>query len=203
VLSCVRGIALVSGNETRLTVPQNVVVSGNYVDRGTATGTEREGISLFGLLNNAASGIITGNIVKGFTAGNAIYVSQEDPLKTLVEGNSHPHKPWTNITMNTSLWTAHATYPPQYMVDGRTVYLRGFATSVTSSADDSVMATLPEICKPGRRTFVGASLGAHASAGRGTLSVHATTGELWMNYRNVGDFYSYPVESSYQRNYTG
>lgn len=204
VISCVRGIALVVGNETRLTVPVNCVVSGNFIDKGTSAGTEREGIGLFGLSGNLASAIITGNIVKGYTAANAMFLSVYiDPLKTLIEGNSHPHIPWTSLTMdNPTAWTAHATYPPQYMVDGRTVYLRGFATAA-SSVSDTRVSTLPSLCWPSRRTFAGSSHGSNTAAGTGTLTVHATTGELWMNYRTGADLYSYPLECSYQRNFTG
>lgn len=203
VVNCVRGIALVSGNETRLTVPNNCVVTGNYVDRGTATGTEREGISLFGLIANLATGVITGNIVRGYTAPNAIYTSQYDPLKTLVQGNSHPHVPWTNLTLdNTTFWTVNASFPPQYMVDGRTVFLRGFATSASSSQANNRIATLPAVAAPTRLTFAAASHGSNSAAGHGTLGIYET-GELWMLYKTSGDLYSYPIECSYQRNYTG
>ena len=202
VISCVRGIALVSGNETRVTVPTNIVVSGNFVDKGASTGTEREGISLFGLIDNLAWGVITGNIVKGYTAANSIYVSQVNILKTLVEGNSHPHIPWTTIVPDNSAWTAHGTYPPQYMVDGRTVFLRGFVTSTLSDTANTRIATLPLVTAPTRLTFAGATHGSNAAAGTGTLGVYES-GELWMLYRTGGDLYSYPLECSYQRNFTG
>lgn len=202
VVNCVRGIALVSGNETRLTVPTNCVVTGNFVDRGTATGTEREGISLFGLIANLASGVITGNIVKGFTAPNAIYTSQYDRLKTLVEGNSHPHVPWTALPLDNSAWTAHATYPPEYMVDGRTVYVRGFVTSTLTSTANTRIATLPLVAAPTRLTMPATSHGSNSASGVGTLGIYES-GEFWMLYRTLGDLYSYPLGCSYQRNYTG
>ena len=204
VISCVRGIALVVGNETRLTVPVNCVVSGNYVDKGTSAGTEREGISLFGLSGNLGHATITGNIVKGYSTANAMYLSQYiDPLKTLVEGNSHPMVPWTNLTMdNPAQWTADATFIPQYMVDGRTVFLRGFVKAVTSSTANSKISTLPAVARPTRLTFAGASHGSNTAAGTGTLGAY-DNGDLFMLYRTGADLYSYPIECSFQRNYTG
>lgn len=205
VEGCSRGIALVVGNTDRLTVPINCVVSGNLVNKGSFAGTEREAISLFGLTGNLANAVITGNKVVGYTAANAMYIDQyTDPLKTLVGGNSHPHVPWTTVTMdNTAQWTANASYPVQYMVDGTTVFLRGLPTSNSAPTGNTKIATLPPICKPSRLTFAGASHGSNSAAGLGTLGVYDNTGELWMLYKTTADAYSYPVECSYQRNFTG
>lgn len=202
VLSCVRGIALVVGNADRLTVPVRCIVANNFVDIGTATDTTREGISLFGLAGNLATATITGNRVRGYSAANSIYLSQYvDHTKTLIEGNSHPHIPWTDITLdNAASWTPDATYKPQYMVEGRQVYLRGFALSKSSSTANSKIGTLPPVASTDRLTFAGASHGSNSAAGTGTLGVYPN-GDLYMLYRTGADLYSYPLECSYQRNY--
>lgn len=201
VVNCVRGIALVVGNDNRLIVPVNCIVKGNYVDKGTAGGAEREGISLFGLSGNLADATIIGNTVRGYSASNALFFSQHvNHQKTLVEGNSHPHIPWTNLAMtNTAQWTSHASFPLQYMVEGRHVYLRGFATSVTSTQADTTITQLPDICKVDRSiVFAAASHGSNSAAGTGTLGI-TSAALLRMMYRTGADFYSYPIECSYIR----
>lgn len=206
VISCVRGIALVVGNETRLTVPVDCVVSGNFVDKGTSTGTEREGISLFGLSGNNASAVITGNIVKGYSPANAIWIDPvfANPLKTLVEGNSHPHVPWTNLTMdNPTNWTPNGSFVPQYMIDGRTVYFRGFATSASSSQANTKIGVMSHVAaRPTRLTFVNSAHGSNSAAGHIVVGCYET-GEVWALYKTSTDLYSYPIEGSFQRNYTG
>lgn len=196
-----RGIALVVGNETRLTVPINCVVQGNKIEKGSYSGSEREAISLFGLSGNLADATITGNIVRGYSAANSIWLSAYiNPAKTLIEGNSHPHIPWTNMTLdNTASWTVNASFPPQYMLEGRMVHLRGFATAASSSTVNTRIGTLPAVCAPDRLTFVAASHGSNSAAATGVIGVYPT-GEVWMLYRTTpGDLYSYPVEGSYQR----
>lgn len=203
--ACARGIALVVGNASRLTVPINCVVSGNVVNKGSLAVAEREAISLFGLAGNLAHAVITGNKVTGYSATNSMFieVATTDPLKTLVEGNSHPHVPWTTVTMdNTANWSANAQYPLQYMVDGRTVYLRGLSLSVVSTAVNAKITTLPAICKPNRLTFAGATLANNAAGSMGVLGIY-DTGELWMLYRRGADSYSYTMDCTFQRNFTG
>lgn len=208
VIGCVRGIALVVGNSTRVIVPNMCVVTGNFVDKAglnDSGGVEREGISLFGLSGNNADAVITGNTVVGYTSANAIVANTAfiNPLKTLVEGNSHPHVPWTTLTLdNTTVWDTNATYPPEYMVDGRQVYLRGLTLAKSSSTANSRIGTLPAICKPTRLEFAGVSKGSNSAAGTGSIGVYET-GEVWMLYRSTADLYSYTLGCSFERNFTG
>lgn len=206
VTSCGRGIALVSGNDTRLTVPEDCVVSGNFVDLGSATMTDREGISLFGLVGNLSSATITGNIVKGYQTGKHIYTTLYDPNKTLVEGNSHPHVDWTPITMsNTDQWVSHPDNPAEYKVDGRNVFFRGLINPVgAQSTANSLIGAVISVARPNNLSFPKTLKGAHSSSvTTGTLGVYSN-GEIWFLYRaGATDMYSYAIDCTFQRKYTG
>lgn len=202
VINCPRAIALVVGSETRVTSPINCIVEGNFVDRAGATysGAEREGISVYGLSDQLADAHIIGNTIRGYSSAKAMYLEFTDPLKTLVEGNSHPHVPWTDLVMtNTAQWNANATYPPQYMIDGRRVHLRGFVVPSTGTTTTTTITSLPAICKGDRAlTFVATSHGSNSAAGVGTILVNAS-GTMQMAYKTGTDLYSYPIEGSYMR----
>lgn len=203
VVGCARGIALVSGNETRLTVPLNCIVTGNYVDLGSASMTDREGIGLFGLLSNLASATITGNVVQGYEQGKAIYTGAFDHNKTLVEGNSHPHIDWTTVGTS-GVFGSNSSNPWQYMVDGRNVIFRGMATDITPTEGDSLMGNLPSVARPNNLTFPKNLRGASTTATTvGTLGVYSN-GEVKFLYRNnTTGSWSYAMDCVYQRRYSG
>lgn len=205
VTGCPRGIALVVGNPDRVVVPVDVIVADNFVDRegvNDNNGYEREGISLFGLSGNLAYGTITGNTIKGWTNSNLIYLSSVDHSKTMIANNSRPHVPWTDLPLdNTAAWAAHGTYPPQYMVDGRTVFLRGLITSKISATTNYRLATMPPVAAGDRNlTFAGVAKIAANSAASATVGVYSS-GEIWILYRSTADLSSYTIECSYTRNY--
>ncbi|WP_159619883.1 right-handed parallel beta-helix repeat-containing protein [Arthrobacter zhaoguopingii] len=207
VVNCPRAIALVVGNATRLTSPIDCLVQGNIVDRAGATynGNEREGISLYGLASNLADAHILGNTIRGYTA-QPIVLSGYAPLKTLVQGNSHPHLPWTDLTVS-SPWAANASFKPQYMVEGRMVYLRGMVQQTTGATGDSIVGTLPEVCRSDRNiVHYGTSHGAAITGGVATLSVGSPDGtinNLVIRSKTTTDTSSYPIDGSYSRAFAG
>lgn len=81
-----RGIALVQGNDTRVTCPMNVCVTGNVVN---ATGTrngQMEGICLYGITGGTmATGVISGNVVSNYST--PIYANHYDVNNTYIGGN--------------------------------------------------------------------------------------------------------------------
>lgn len=203
VRNCPRGIALVVGNNTRIGVPTNCIVHGNFIDKGTAN--DVSAISLWGnsALGLKSDAIITGNIIRGYSDSSAIYLNYYDILKTLIEGNSHPHIPWTDLAItNTTDWKGVTGYPMQYMVEGRHVYLRGFASPNSSARPpDSTITVMPVICRTNNsKTFVAVSHGSNSAAGFGTLTADIT-GELQMRYRTTSDAFAYPIEGSYMRQF--
>lgn len=199
VTGCNRGIALVVGNSSRVTVPNNNVVDGNYIELDDAV-LDREGICLFGLSGNLADATITNNIIHGYST-NPIYLDgYVEHKKTIIYGNTVPHRDWTPIVMNnTSVWTANSTYVPEYRVEGKEVFIRGMAVSMTTSVANSRIGAIPASFAPNTTTFMKASLGSNAAASSNVIAI-LSNGEVWSYYKRAGDMYSYPLEGSYIRN---
>lgn len=130
VANCKQGIALVLGKRTRVLPPQDVVVSGNYIDgNGIAGGY---GISLFG-----KSSTVKGS---GTFSGNRI-VNCAEPWKTDPEpaflswdhstwaGNTpefyNRNEDWQDFAVPAGGLSPYPAAPPQYRKVGRQVFLRG------------------------------------------------------------------------------
>lgn len=204
VESCLRGIALVTGNETRVTVPTNCVVTGNYVDLGTESDNTREGIGLWGISGTGATATITGNTVKGYPTPLRLFYYT--PAYTLIEGNSFPHQDWTDIPMdNPSVWGPHTLYPPQYMIDGRTVHIRGYITPQgTQTTAPTRIGTVPPVASPNVLTNYRQTRGANTVSTTSASIVTDVDGTMNMWYRTASnDFYSYPIDGTYARKYDG
>lgn len=205
VTGCPRGIALVVGNATRLTVPNNNIVDANIIIRDGAlwSGVEREGLCLYGLTGNLADANITNNIIQGYS-DKPLYIDFGTVAhdKTLVANNSFPHKKWASIVLNnTAQWTANPTFGPEYMVDGKRVYLRGMVSSQSTVTGSTKIGTIPVEFAPTERTFYTASAGSSSSASYGQIEIN-TLGEIWMQYRRVGDLYSYNLDGDFERTIT-
>lgn len=56
--------------------------------------------------------------------------------------------------------------------------------------------------RPTRLTFVNTAHGSNSAAGHIVVGCYET-GEVWALYKTSTDLYSYPIEGSFQRNYTG
>lgn len=189
--NCVRGVALVVGNSSRVTVPNNCTVTGNIID---GMGSTREGICLYGLPGNLADATVTGNSIRGHKT--PIYANQYDRALTRIGANSVPHVGWTNLTL-TNGWRANPTYLPQYMVDGEMVYLRGMVIPPVD-AFHPTFGALASAYAPSILTFSRYTKGSNPGAGDATIGV-ATTGSLSMYYSTIRDtVYSYPIEGQYR-----
>lgn len=149
ITACPRGIALVGGNDNRVAVPQDCVVSGNKVDFTGARSTPSNGILIVGNATMKGDAIITGNSVNGFSP-NIGYNDQIDFVKSFIGGNNVPFIDWTTMTTNVNDVEALTNeLKPQYKVDGHTVYLRGGAYKHGVDFKDSlVVTTLPPVCRP-------------------------------------------------------
>lgn len=197
ITGCRRSIALVTGNSTRLTAPQQCVVSGNVIDSSTARVTPDIGIFLAGATGLPASATITGNTITGYDSAQPIATTNWDRTNTFVGSNSRPHVPWTAITL--SGWTPNASFPPQYMVDGNTVTLRGGAIPPAGgiSGHPGIGTLTNAAAWPSTRTFYADTKGSNAAAGIGMLNVD-TDGTLRIDYGSTSDTFTYWLSGTYQ-----
>jgi hypothetical protein len=197
VRACRRGIALITGNTTRVTAPQQCVASGNVIDGAGARVTPDIGVFLAGAPGLAASAVITGNTIAGYDAAQPVSTVDWNRTDTCVANNSRPHVPWTNVTL-TGGWTKNASFPPQYMVDGDQVTFRGGAIPPAGGiSGNPVIGSLGNPAAwPATRTFYGTTKGSNSAAGIGVLNVD-TSGNLRVDYGSTADGYTYWLTSSY------
>lgn len=188
-----RGIALVAGNETRIGVPQECVVSGNTVDGSGARRSVRSGISVFGTSSNYADAVITGNSVTGYDT--SVWTSNVDREKTLISGNTVPWVGWTPIVLDGD-FIANTTHPPELCVDGRVVWMRG-GVIPTSSGRDFIGHVPSEYARPGHLTFLGYTHGSNPGAGGGMVGVWPD-GKIQLFYHTGSDHYTYFLFGSYR-----
>jgi parallel beta helix pectate lyase-like protein len=197
VTACRRGIALVTGNASRVSVPTGCTVTGNTIDGSGASVTPDIGLFLSGVSGSQASAVMSANTIMGYDAGDPISVDFWQRVDSFIGGNSRPLVPWTPITLAGG-WTKNPTFPPEYMVDGKLVRTRGAAIPpVGGIAGNPTIGALPDPAAwPGNRSFYATARGSRSTAGLGTLSVD-TNGQLTINYGNTSDQFSYWLEGSY------
>lgn len=192
--NCVRGIALVVGNESRNLVPLHITVTGNTLN---GVGSLREGISLFGKsgVSPGASAIISGNSITGYET--PIYVTAFGRTNSYIGGNSAPFIPWTNIDLANG-WQANSANPPQYKVDGHTTSLRGQAIPPIGVAKPAGIGTIPSAYAPSGYgiQMLGYAKGSDVAAGDFTLGVRSS-GVLTAFYPTGSDSFSYPISGSF------
>jgi hypothetical protein len=193
-----RGIALVTGNATRLFAPTNCLVSGNTVNAAGARVPLGYGVALAGIANKPASATVVGNQLIGFDAQTPILLNNWARGETYIGHNNRPLLPWTNIDMGAD-YTPDETYPPQYLVDGNTVHLRGGVIpgsgGVSARTD---IGNLPNAAAwPTVRTITGFTKGASPDAGSAQVAV-TPTGALQMLYGTGTDAFTYWLTGSYQ-----
>jgi hypothetical protein len=194
VTACPRGIALVGGNDTRVSVPQGCVVFGNHVDGRGARVTLREGILIGGIPNKPADAVITGNRVSGYAS--ALFADYYDRGLTFIGGNEPAFVPWTPMVLDGD-FDPHATYPPEYGVDGNTVHIRGGVTP-KSAAQRTVIGRLANPAAwPEELTFVGYAKGSNEAAGNGMVAAYPD-GVLRLVYTSGTDMWTYFLSGSYQ-----
>lgn len=200
VIGCPRSIAFVTGNDTRVTSPTRCVASGNTVNAAGSRLPAREGIFLGGIANVPADGTITGNHITGHSAafGGLSFI---DRAKTCIAGNSQPMIDWTAITMDGD-YTADATNPPQYRIDGNTVYLRGNVIPKSATQRTTIGHIPNGHAWPSITTWLGESHGLATTAGRGLVGVlggdSAHPGTLQMFVFTGTDTHGYPLSGTYQ-----
>lgn len=183
VTACPRGIALVTGNTSRVTAPQRCVVTGNRIDGSGMRKSAREAIHLGGIPGNIADAVITGNIVDN--NGTAFILDYYDRGKTYVGANSEPHIPWTTLPL-AGTFRSGALGIPQYMLDGSMVYLRGsiIRNSSGKTPDADITGALPSALRPSQWTLVAVtrmSVSASSSAATAHLVIN-DAGQLRLIY---------------------
>lgn len=192
VTACPRGIALVTGNSTRVASPTRCVVSGNNVDGAGSRQTVREGIWLGGIANVPADGVVTGNIVTNFD--KAFSTPYVDRGKTFVGGNNVPFVDWTLIDMDE--FTAHGTWPPEFMIDGNTVTVRGAGYPKTGTS--KIYGTIPNVfAAPSELSMVGAVKGSDPNGSVGMFAVHPDR-RVQLYYKNGTDTPAFFLSGSYE-----
>jgi hypothetical protein len=200
VTACRRSIALVTGSASRITAPTGCVVTGNAIDAAGCRVTADIGIFLAGISGTPASATITGNRIAGYdgTSQTPISTSNWDRANTFVGGNSRPHVPWTTVTLAGG-WTANTSFPPQYMVDGNTVTLRGGAIPPAGGISGHPgIGTLGNAAAwPATRDFYATTKGSSATAGIGVLNVDVD-GSFRVEYGSTSDTFTYWLTGSYQ-----
>jgi len=196
VLGCPRGIALVTGNASRVVAPTRCLVVGNTVDGADARRPLAFGVGLFGVSGTPASATIVGNQVLTYTAPWQYDYWARD--LTYWAANSKPHVGWRSIQLADD-YLANASYPAQYSVDGNTVFIRGgviprgggVATRTEIGSLDKAAAW------PSRLTFVRFAKGSSPSAGNAQVAV-TTGGDVRMLYGTGTDAYTYFIDGAYQ-----
>lgn len=189
-INCGRGIALVVGNNTRITSPTDCVVTGNLVD---GVDSLREGICLYGLSSAAADAIITGNKIKGHKI--PIMIDYYNRSLTYIGHNSVPHISWTPITMLNG-WKANTSYTPQYMVDGDIVFMRGMVIA-PAGVTNLTFGSISSAYAPNSLAFTRYTKGSNGLADTATIGV-SSTGTVAMYYSTINDGYSYPIDGQYR-----
>jgi parallel beta helix pectate lyase-like protein len=196
VLGCQHGIALVTGNATRIVAPTRCLVVGNTVDGAGARRPLGHGIGLDGIANTPASGTIVGNQILTYTVPYQLNYWARD--LTYVANNSKPHVGWRSITLGSD-YTANASYPAQYTVDGNTVTLRaGVIPKSGGVANRTDIGSLDKSAAwPTRLTFVRFAKGSNASGGNAQVAV-TPGGDVQMLYGVGTDTYTYFIDGTYQ-----
>lgn len=196
VLGCPRGIALVTGNVTRLVAPTRCLVVGNTVDGAGARRPLLYGIGLSGIAGTSASGTVVGNQVLTYPVPFQLDYWARD--LTYVAQNSKPHVGWRSITLGSD-YTVNAGYPAQYTVDGNTVTLRaGLIPKSGGVANRTDIGSLDKSAAwPSRLTFVRFAKGSNAGAGNAQVAV-TPGGDVQMLYGVGTDAYTYFIDGSYQ-----
>jgi hypothetical protein len=190
VVACPRGVALVVGNSSRVTVPRRCTVTGNSI---TATGMrqpQREGVYLGGLPGNGASATITGNRVDGYTRPFQ-WADYVDRAGTNVADNNHPMVPWSRLDMTGSAFTLNGSYPLEFMVDGDEGRMRGGVVRKAGNNGTLVGKLTSAHAFPSVVTWVAHVKGTNASADDATLTVYPD-GEVRLNYPSGTDGYTIP-----------
>lgn len=203
VLGCPTGVAFVTGNETRLGAPTNLLAQGNIINAAGSRRPPRYGVWLGGLSGKPADGTVGGNQISGYPS--AFGMDYVDRAKLLVGGNSVPVVPWKNITLNGD-FNANPAYTPRYMVDGNTVSIWGMV--VPKNSTRKIIGRLDStFAWPDKLTFLGESHGSGGgSAGRfqigvwGSDSTDYPPGTIQAFYADSPwpDAYSYPLSGSFQ-----
>lgn len=200
VSGCPRGIALVTGNSSRLFAPTNCVVTGNTVDGSGGTRPALAGVYLGGIAGSAASATVVGNQIVGYGTAPDFVTSYWARAETYIGANSAAHVPWTPIELGDD-FIANGTYTPMYMVDGNQGFVRGGVIpksgGVGGATPRTAIGRLPNAAAwPTSLVFLGLSKGSNKAAGNGQLAVNPS-GELLMLYGSGTDTYTYWLHGSY------
>jgi hypothetical protein len=193
VIDCVRGIAAVAGNTSRLVPPSRVSVVANRIDSRGLTDA-LHAVVLTGLQGKPADGLITGNQVVG--QEHWLRLEHVDRGRCEVAANSRPMVEWTDLDMTGADFFPNANYPPEIMADGGIAQWRGGVVPKSSGAE--LVGRLPHASLyPAGLTWVAYTRGTNAASGGGMLTVYPD-GTVRMLYRHGTDTYTRPLVGSWR-----
>lgn len=76
VRGCARGIAVVSGNESRRVAPQRCLVARNLIDAAGVRAAGLEAVAFRGIAGNPATGLVLGNTVRRYRRPFSIWQAE-------------------------------------------------------------------------------------------------------------------------------
>lgn len=198
VVGCPSGIALVTGNSSRLYAPTNCLVSGNTITAEGARRPLRAAVNLVGIAGKPASATIAANQLLGYDDQDPIFTSYWARGDTYIGGNNKAFVPWTPIEMGPD-YIPNSAYPPEYMVDGNTGCVRGGVIPRSGGvAARTDIGRLPHPAAwPTTLTVIGFAKGSKPGAGNAQVAV-TQSGELQMLYGVGTDAYTYWLTGTYQ-----
>lgn len=196
VLGCPRGIALVTGNESRVTQPQRCVVTGNRIDGTGMRLTAREGITLAGIPGGIADALITDNTIDN--NGAPFYLDYYDRGKTFIGSNSVPQVPWTNIPLTSNFVPGALGGSPQWSLDGNVVRLRGSIIRSNTGQNPFISNALPSAARPTINQYVGTMKVASNASTESSILLIQPSGQLQMVYETGTSTFNWILSGSYQ-----
>ena len=157
--NCYSGIAVLSGNTSRVVPPHDAVVVGNTIARAAAA-TGEAAIKFLGSQSTEArpaTGTISGNTITGYGTGKPpINVFNVDRSSFTCAGNSVPEVPWSPISLSGG-WR-DGTEVAEYSVDANTLRLRGIPTKTAATTGSlNTIGSVPAYHAPRVTRYLGSS----------------------------------------------
>lgn len=157
--NCYSGIAVLSGNTSRVVPPHDAVVVGNTIARATADSGEA-GIKFLGSQSTEArpaTGAISGNTITGYGGAKPpINVFNVDRSSFTCAGNSVPEVPWSPISLSEDWRNGIET--AEYSVDANVLQLRGIPTKAAATSGTlNTIGSVPAHYAPREPRYLGSS----------------------------------------------
>lgn len=145
VENCTVGIALVSGNSSRIVAIEDCVVANNTVAYGVGGAVGGTAVKLHGGRGNTmtpGTAVATGNTVTGFN--QTFQMWNMDRTRSNVVGNNRAEVEWTLLPLRDPVWSP-GPEPLEYKVDNNEISFRGTPLkNNTTSGTSNAIGVLPE-----------------------------------------------------------